>query len=70
MPDTLVTRSLNAALAPGACATQVWDVDGEIGVGATQLRLTVALAAHGNGTCRATGAVGTTTATAIWGAGG
>ena len=65
-----MTLSLNAALAPGACATQVWDVDSETGVGATQLRLTVALAAYGNGTCGATGAAGTTTATAIWGAGG
>ena len=51
-----MTLSLNAALAPGACATQVWDIDSETGVGATQLRLTVALAAYGNGTCGATGA--------------
>ena len=65
-----MTLSLNAALAPGACATQVWDVDSETGVGATQLRLTVALAAYGNGTCGATGPAGSTTATAIWGAGG
>jgi hypothetical protein len=65
-----LTLSLNAALAPGACASQVWDVDSETGVGATQLRLTVALAAYGNGTCGATGPAGAPTATAIWGAGG
>jgi hypothetical protein len=64
-----VTVSLNAALAPGACHTQVWDVDSETGVGATQLGLTVALAAYGNGTCGATGPAGSTTATAVWGAG-
>ena len=38
-------------------------------MGATQLRLTVALAAYGNGTCGGTGAGGHTSATAIWGAG-
>jgi hypothetical protein len=65
-----MTLSLNAALAPGACATQVWDVDSETGVGATEVRLTVALAAYGNGTCGATGPAGTTSATAVWGAGG
>ncbi len=62
--------SLNSALAPNACVTQVWDIDSETGVGATQLRLTVALAAYGNGTCGVTGEGGTTSATAIWGAGG
>lgn len=64
-----VTLSLNAALAPGACATQVWDVDSETGVGATQLRLTVALTSYGNGTCGATGTGGNTSSSAVWGAG-
>lgn len=63
------TLSLNAALAPGACATQVWDVDSETGVGATQLRLTVALGAYGNGTCGRDGAGANTSSTSIWGAG-
>ena len=65
-----MTLSLNAALAPNACVSQVWDIDSETGVGATQLRLTVALAAYGNGTCGVTGTGGHTSATALWGAGG
>jgi hypothetical protein len=64
-----MTLSLNAALAPGACATQVWDIDSETGVGATQLSLTVDLAAYGNGTCGRTGSGGHTSANALWGAG-
>jgi len=65
-----MTLSLKAPLETGACATQVWDVDSDTGVGATKLRMTVALAAYGNGTCGVTGEGGTTSATAIWGAGG
>lgn len=64
-----MTLSLNAALAPGACVTQVWDVDSETGVGATRLRMTVVTTSYGNGTCGATGAGGKSSATAIWGAG-
>jgi len=68
--DTVtVTVSLNANLAPSACVTQVWDIDSETGVGATQLSLTVDLAAYGNGTCGRTGSGGHTSANALWGAG-
>ena len=70
--ETTATMILGllAALPPGECATQVWDVDSETGVGATQLRMTVALATYGNGTCGDTGPGGTTSASAIWGAAG
>ncbi len=64
-----MTLSLNTPLPPNACVTQVWDIDSETGVGATQLRLTVALAAYGNGTCGVTGSGGYPGATALWGAG-
>ena len=65
-----MTLSLKAPLVPTSCATQVWDIDSDTGVGATQLRMTVALASYGNGTCGRTGEGGVTSATAIWGAGG
>jgi hypothetical protein len=39
-------------------------------VGATELRLTVALVSYGNASCGATGSGGKGSATAIWGAGG
>lgn len=65
-----MSLSLDEPLAPGDCVSQVWAVDSETGVGATELRLTVALASYGNGACGETGAGGNTTATAIWGAGG
>ena len=65
-----MSLSLDEPLAPGDCVSQVWAVDSETGVGATELRLTVALASYGNGACGETGAGGNTSATAIWGAGG
>ena len=65
-----MTLVLNVNLVPGQSVAQTWDVDSETGVGATQLRMTVALASYGNGTCGDTGPGGTISATAIWGAGG
>ena len=39
-------------------------------MGATQLRMTISLAAYGNGGCGVTGPGGEATETAVWGAGG
>ena len=68
-PDIFLEAARRLNLAPGACVTQVWDIDSETGVGATQLSLTVDLAAYGNGTCGRTGSGGHTSANALWGAG-
>lgn len=64
------TLTLSSSLTPGSCVEQVWDIDSETGVGATQLRMTITLAAYGNGGCGVTGSGGEDTETAIWGAGG
>lgn len=64
-----VTLTLSSALLPGSCVQQVWDIDSETGVGATQLRMTISLAAYGNGGCGTTAPGGETTETSIWGAG-
>ena len=64
------TLTLSSSLTPGSCVEQVWDIDSETGVGATQLRMTIALAAYGDGGCGVTAPGGEATETAIWGAGG
>lgn len=64
-----VTLILASALLPGLCVEQVWDVDSETGVGATQLRMTVSLVAYGDGGCGTTAPGGETSETGIWGAG-
>ena len=64
------TLTLSGSLAPGSCVEQVWDIDSETGVGATQLRMTITLAAYAGGGCGVTGTGGQATGTAIWGAGG
>ncbi|HET6968942.1 MAG TPA: hypothetical protein VFI44_11715 [Ornithinibacter sp.] len=65
-----VSLVLASSLAPGACVEQIWDIDSETGVGATQLRMTISLVSYGGGGCGTTGGGGEATETAIWGANG
>lgn len=65
-----VSLVLASSLTPGACVEQVWDIDSETGVGATQLRMTISLASYGSGGCGTTSPGGEATETAVWGAGG
>ena len=65
-----VTLTLASSLLPGSCVEQVWDIDSETGVGATQLRMTISLASYGSGGCGITSPDGEATETAVWGAGG